>query len=85
MEVDYAIVIPARMKSSRLPGKPLLKVIGEKTLLDLTYEQASKTKAKHVIVAGCDVEIEEHCLTMDYEYRQTDPEAYRYLLFQNYI
>ena len=36
----FAIVIPARYASSRLPGKPLLRVTG-KYLIQHVYEQAS--------------------------------------------
>ena len=39
MATDVVVFIPARMKSSRLPGKPLLD-LGEKTLLQRTYERA---------------------------------------------
>jgi 2-dehydro-3-deoxyphosphooctonate aldolase (KDO 8-P synthase) len=41
--------IPARFHSSRLPGKPLL-LINKKTVIQLTYEQALKTSADHVVV-----------------------------------
>lgn len=36
---DYVVVIPARLKSSRLPEKPLAN-IGGKTMLERTYERA---------------------------------------------
>jgi 3-deoxy-manno-octulosonate cytidylyltransferase (CMP-KDO synthetase) len=36
-------LIPARYHSSRLPGKPLLK-IGDKTIIQRTYEQTVKSK-----------------------------------------
>ncbi len=45
------VIIPARMESERLAGKPLLRVSG-KTLLQRTYERASKVpEATRVIVA----------------------------------
>ena len=36
-------IIPSRMESIRLPGKPLLK-IGEKTMIQRVYESAKKCK-----------------------------------------
>ena len=51
-------VIPARFASTRLPGKPLVK-IGSKPMIELVYKQASKAKRIHqVIVATDDVRIE---------------------------
>jgi len=52
-----AIVIPARYASSRLPGKPLLKVTG-KYLIQHVYEQALRSKrATDVVVATDDSRI----------------------------
>lgn len=52
-----AIIIPARYKSSRLPGKPLLNATG-KFLIQHCYEQALKAKlADRVIVATDDERI----------------------------
>ena len=36
------VLIPARMKSSRLPGKPLVEING-KPLIQVVYEEAVKT------------------------------------------
>lgn len=46
----YVIVIPARLKSHRLPDKPLLDVAG-KTLLARTYERACASSASRVLIA----------------------------------
>lgn len=54
------VVIPARMRSERLPGKPLLEAAG-KSLVRWTYEQAKKTDADYVIVGTPDREIARHC------------------------
>ena len=52
-----AIVIPARLASTRLPRKLLLKETG-KTVLQHTYESAAKsTLADRIIVAADDNEI----------------------------
>ncbi len=57
---DFIVLIPSRMESTRLPGKPL-KLIGNKTLIQRVYEQALKSKAKKVLVATGSEEIISHC------------------------
>jgi 3-deoxy-manno-octulosonate cytidylyltransferase (CMP-KDO synthetase) len=55
--VHSVIVIPARYASTRLPGKPLLRVTG-KYLIEHVYEQACKSRrADDVIVATDDPRI----------------------------
>ena len=50
-------IIPARMSSSRLPGKPLIK-IKNKPLIQYVYENVSESKdLDKIIVATCDKEI----------------------------
>lgn len=52
-----AVVIPARMASTRFPGKPLADVCG-KPMIQWVYERASRAKSiACVIVATCDREI----------------------------
>ncbi len=46
---NFIVLIPSRMESTRLPGKPLKK-IGNKTLIQRVSEQASKSDAKRVLV-----------------------------------
>jgi len=48
-------IIPSRWASSRFPGKPLVK-IGDKSMVQRVYEQASKAM-NHVVVATDDVRI----------------------------
>ncbi len=48
--VDFHVVIPARLASSRLPNKPLITIQG-KPMIQWVYEHALKSKAKSVIVA----------------------------------
>lgn len=48
--------IPARYNSSRLPGKPLLK-INNKTIINLVYEKAKQTKVDEIIVLTDDKRI----------------------------
>jgi len=57
---DFIVLIPSRMESLRLPGKPL-KLIGNKTLIQRVSEQALKSKAKEVLVATDSQEIISHC------------------------
>ena len=47
------VVIPARLKSTRLPEKPL-KDIGGKTLLQRVYEQACRAKLPNRVVVATD-------------------------------
>ena len=46
------IIIPARWESTRLPGKPLA-MIGDKPMIQHTWERACKSNADEVIIA-CD-------------------------------
>lgn len=46
----FAVIIPARFESSRLPGKPLAMVHG-KPMIYWTWQQAQKSGAHRVIIA----------------------------------
>lgn len=48
--MSYHIIIPARMESSRLPGKPLLDIAG-KPMIARVLDQCRRTKALSVSVA----------------------------------
>ena len=55
------IVIPARMKGTRLPGKPLIKILN-KTMIWRVWNQCRKIHApENIFVATEDKEIKEHC------------------------
>jgi len=59
--MKYIIVIPARYKSTRFPGKPLTDILGKSMLLR-TYEQCVKAvDPKLVYVATEDQLIVDHC------------------------
>ena len=61
MKINSIVVIPARMKSTRLPGKPLVDILG-KSLVQGIYEQCIKEIHKErVFVATDDVAIMIHC------------------------
>ncbi len=56
---DYSIVIPARMASQRLPGKPLAKLAGL-SLLQHVHLCASRSSAKQIVIATDDAGIAQH-------------------------
>lgn len=57
MVKNFLGVIPARMKSTRFPGKPLAKILNI-PMVQWVYEAASKcTKLDHVVVATDSIEI----------------------------
>ncbi len=60
--VKNIIVIPARMDSKRLPGKPMADVNG-RPLVEWTYRAAMRAGADIVTVATPDEEIASHCFT----------------------
>lgn len=58
------IVIPARMASTRFPGKPLTEING-KPLLWYVYERAKQAMADRVLVTSPDKEIRDYCQAND--------------------
>lgn len=63
--MKIAIVIPARFKSTRFPGKPLTEIAG-KTMLLRVYEQCVKAFPKeHIYVATEDERIVQYCSAND--------------------
>lgn len=58
--VESIIIVPARMESKRLPGKPMLMAAG-KPLVRWTWERAKQTRASNVIVATPNREIADYC------------------------
>ena len=64
------IIIPARMSSRRLPGKPL-RMVGGKALVHWTYLQAKKTKCSRVMVATPDRVIANYCQDNSIPWRPT--------------
>lgn len=69
------VVIPARMASQRLPGKPLVSINGE-PLISRTVRLAEQVAPlEFVIVAGCDEEVRDWCVAAGVRYQPTDPAA----------
>ena len=59
--MKYIVVIPARFKSKRLPGKPIVK-IGGLPMIVRTYNQCSKVVSKNKIIVATDsYEIKKVC------------------------
>lgn len=56
MSSEFHIVIPCRMASERLPGKPLREIAG-RPLIELVYRRALQADARSVIIATDSEEI----------------------------
>jgi len=56
MDTAFKVVIPARYASTRLPGKPLLKIAG-RPMLQYVHERALQSGASEVIIATDDQRI----------------------------
>ncbi len=70
-------IIPARMGSSRFPGKPLSKIMG-KELIHHVYENCAKSKLfQFVAIATPDKEIEDFCNHIGANYIHTSNEHVR--------
>ena len=67
---DFIVIIPSRLKSTRLPEKAL-KDINGKTLIQRVYEQAIQSKAKEVIVATDHKKISDHCKSIGAKFLMT--------------
>ena len=53
MSANFKVVIPARFASTRLPGKPLINILG-KPMIEWVYLAAKASQAEQVIVATDD-------------------------------
>lgn len=58
----FTVVIPARYRSQRLPGKPLLKIAG-KPMIRHVWERAGQAGANDVVIATDDNRIYDVCET----------------------
>ena len=70
--MSFAVVIPARYGSTRLPGKPLLDIAG-KSMVQRVWEQAQEAGASEVVIATDDPRIEQAALSFGAEVCMTDP------------
>ena len=55
--MNKIVLIPSRLQSERLPEKPL-KLIGNKTMIEMVYEAASKSVADKVTIAKHNIDNE---------------------------
>jgi len=71
MKTDVVICLPARYQSSRLPGKPLIKIAGKELIL-WALESAAKIDTVQMLVATDDKRIEEFVSNKGYHVVMTD-------------
>ncbi len=71
--MSFRVLIPARYASTRLPGKPLLDIVG-KPMLQRVYEQAVASGAASVVIATDDPRIEEAARGFGADVCMTSPE-----------
>jgi 3-deoxy-manno-octulosonate cytidylyltransferase (CMP-KDO synthetase) len=62
--MTFTILVPARLASTRLPGKPLAD-IGGLPMIVRVAQNAARSKARQVVVAADDASIVEACLAHD--------------------
>ena len=70
--MDSLVIIPARMKATRLPDKPL-KDIGGISMIARVFLQAQKAQNVRVVIASGDQEIKEALAPLGAEVVLTDP------------
>ena len=59
--MKYCVVIPVRLKSTRLPNKPLIKIIG-KSMVQRTFERVLMAVEKeNIFILTDSIEIFQHC------------------------
>ena len=58
--MDYTVIIPARMASSRLPDKPLADIAGLPMVVRVA-QRAAQSQARRVVVAGDDARVVQAC------------------------
>lgn len=74
---DYIIVIPARMKSKRLPGKPLIELYNGMPMIVLTYLRVLKAEPNYtkIYVATDSEEIKDVCEKWNIQVLMTSEEC----------
>jgi 3-deoxy-manno-octulosonate cytidylyltransferase (CMP-KDO synthetase) len=70
--MGFVVIIPARMQSSRLPGKPLLD-IGGRPMLQHVHEKALSSGAERVVIATDDERIGSAARGWGAQVAMTDP------------
>ena len=59
--MNQIIVIPARLKGTRLPGKPLMEILGKSIIWRVWYQCKKVHPEEKIFIATEDTEIEDHC------------------------
>ena len=72
---DTCIIIPARFKSSRFPGKPLVKLLGKEMILWVAEIGEKVLKRNHVFIATDNDEIEKIALRNNFKCIKTKKNA----------
>jgi len=72
MSIPFKVVIPARYGSSRLPGKPLLDIVG-KPMIAHVCQRAIEAEADEVVVATDDQRIFDSVTALGIKVVMTDP------------
>jgi 3-deoxy-manno-octulosonate cytidylyltransferase (CMP-KDO synthetase) len=72
MSLSFKVVIPARYASTRLPGKPLLKIAGQPMIAHVC-QRAVEAKADAVVVATDDQRIFDTINALGFQAVMTDP------------
>lgn len=84
-------IIPARMGSSRFPGKPLAAIAGKPMIYHVYWRSKMSKRLSEVFIATCDKEIEDYCIknninvvmTKDTHERASDRAAEAMLKIEN--
>lgn len=69
--MNNVIIIPARMGSSRYPGKPLISILGIPMIIHVWIRSKLSTKTDEVYIATCDNQIKKACLEYGAKYIMT--------------
>jgi len=72
MSIPFKVVIPARYGSTRLPGKPLLKIAGQ-AMIAHVCQRAMEAEADDVVVATDDQRIYDQVTALGLKVVMTDP------------
>ena len=68
-----AIIIPARFKSSRFPGKPLAKILGEEMIIRVAKICQKAVGKKNVFIATDNLKIKKVCSNFNLNVLMTSP------------
>ena len=72
------LLIPARMGSTRFPGKPLKRILNKVPMIEYIYNKVKNSKIiDHVYVATCDNKISEHIKSIDGNFIMTSKKHQR--------